>query len=975
MAKYCGKCGSRLDEANGLCPKCDAAKRKQHYERTAETETSICEEKSTGKRAKRSAGRKVRRFFQKLILTVLVLAVLGAGVTGALVSFGVMEVPAVKQIIERLGADFDRPADDSQFQSLSGGFTDRKINDKESALEALGDAADMIGVEDVQGEFVACEENTVSGNTYYRFQQEYEGIPVYGRSITVVVDKDGNGLFLAGNYLGKGDENLNTFPKIDQIAAVEIVKQQYGKDAAVRNEGLTFYSFQDCDFELTWKIYVDDYDTSRYCFVSAIDGGIVKELSLTYTERALCSGVDVDGKQQDFYAEYRNGKYIMEDTARNISVYDANYSTLKKEFLIMDSNNKLYHSDDTNTNFLDEKNNIVYIDGDNFSYVITDAQGNVIGTDGESVVRLWTDNVFTEVEPVINDSITWDNNKAVTLISRLSSIYDFWKSEFQRNSFDNNYGEIVAVYNDYMRKKNKVEGDTKNAYSFASPSVPITVLSFGALNSLSMDVVAHEFMHSVEKSISGMSYEAESGALMEAYSDIFGEILEDWSNDDDLNNNCDWVHNGVRNMTSPKSGSALPDMYHGDYWVDTANTSKGNDYGGVHTNNTVISRAAYLMWKGIDGRDFFEALDTEDLAHLFYETLYTLPSDCTFAQFRTLLQNTADIMCSQGRLSEKQRLCVSNAMFQVGITPADTPVAKEHLWIEVYDITGELYDDYTLYVQHGNTEEKYSGKDVCEQGITFPVSGEYQLRIVDNANQDNETVVSVTAVAQGGVEKLPVFTQCGVSKPDSSLEFNEANGAFEKYLAAAAKTTETGAWSEQLTLEADMFIAYDGGNSKTKITLHVNSDVSNYDKADSSKVEISSRADMKVMGQTYAWSTEYKDGVAHYEYTEPFQKTQSLEIAPDFFNFESISSEFLLDETVSDNQIRFTVSGKKIAETGIAAVRQISGISNLEYGDVEVIVTLRDSGSIDQIVMNFDASAEYQGYDADAMYRIQYTFT
>lgn len=203
----------------------------------------------------------------------------------------------------------------------------------------------------------------------------------------------------------------------------------------------------------------------------------------------------------------------------------------------------------------------------------------------------------------------------------------------------------------------------------------------------------------------------------------------------------------------------------------------------------------------------------------------------------------------------------------------------------------------------------------------------------------------------------------------------DTDSALGKYLAAAAKTTETGSWSEQLTLEADMSIAYESGRTKTKVTLTADSDVSNYIEDDLSQIEITSLANMKVMGQTYAWSTEYYDGVAHYEYTEPFQRSESLEIPPDFFDFEaSIPEAAILTEEVSGNQIRFIVSGEEMTETGIAAVQQMSGVNNLECEDVEVIATLNDSGSINQIVMNFDASVKYQGYDADVTYKIQYTF-
>ena len=214
-----------------------------------------------------------------------------------------------------------------------------------------------------------------------------------------------------------------------------------------------------------------------------------------------------------------------------------------------------------------------------------------------------------------------------------------------------------------------------------------------------------------------------------------------------------------------------------------------------------------------------------------------------------------------------------------------------------------------------------------------------------------------------------------MSKPEELLGFNEEENVLERYLAAAAKTTETGSWSEQLTLEADMSIAYNSGKTKTVVTLTADSDVSNYVEDDLSQIEITSLANMKVMGQTYAWSTEYYDGVAHYEYTEPFQRSESMEIPPDFFNFESsIPEEAILTEEISGNKIRFIVSGEKMTETGIAAVQQISGVNDLECEDVEVIATLNDSGGINQIEMNFDATVKYQGYDADVTYKIHYIF-
>lgn len=909
MANYCGKCGSKLDEATGICPNCDAAKIKQHYDKTTEDKTPVRKEDKIDKRTKKkelkarkkavkqekranwSTGKKVASFLGKPLLTAILLAVLAAGITGTLAYFDVVDIPVVEQIITHLGFGSDKPTDDLYFQSLSNGFTDRKITDKESALEALEDVADVIGIENVQGEFVACEENAVFGNTYYRFQQEYEGIPIYGRSIVVVADKNGNSLSLSGNYLNI--EDVNTIPVINESSALEIAHQHYGKDAVISSDGLSIYSFGDSTFELAWILNVRTNQAIEVCILSANSGKIIQKINLLdrYSNQEILDSIGVD------YSINENGEILLSDEARGIKAVQSNQSDV-------DNNREI------------------------------------------------------ETLPIITCKADENYNEYAVALKNLTITYDFFQNCFGLNSFDDKGGDIYLVFCDKDMNFENACGYGHLECGYLVVGTPNELFTEPIGNAL--DIIGHEYTHMVTDQIVNFIDYAEPNAISEGIADVIGNLIE--------------IHTyGVEDEVWKLGESAGYSKYSMADSVDMAAFDDSDADG--HNNAAIISHAAYLMWKGIDGSDAFESLNEEELAHLFFETLYTLPSDCTFEQFRILLQNTADAMCLQGRLSNKQCRCVSNAMFQVGIDRAATPVAKNRLSIEVYDIKNQIYDDYMLYVQYENSEDKYDGTYISEHGLTFTKPGEYQLRIVDNANTDNETVIAVTAVEHGGVENLPIFTQCGVSKPDGSLEFNKEGSALERYLAAAAKTTETGSWSEQLTLEADMSIAYESGRTKTKVTLTADSEVSNYAEDDLSQIEITSLANMKVMGQTYAWSTEYYDGVAHYEYTEPFQRSESLEIPPDFFDFEaSIPEAAILTEEVSGNQIRFIVSGEEMTETGIAAVQQMSGVNNLECEDVEVIATLNDSGSINQIVMNFDASVKYQGYDADVTYKIQYTF-
>lgn len=130
MTKFCGKCGAKLDDTTGFCPNCDADKLKEQSDKseavdvakstqettpTSEKPLSKKEakkkrkaDKKTKKKEKRtqwSAGKKVRRFFLKLILTVILLVVLTAGVMGALVYFDVANIPFASETINNFGSN------------------------------------------------------------------------------------------------------------------------------------------------------------------------------------------------------------------------------------------------------------------------------------------------------------------------------------------------------------------------------------------------------------------------------------------------------------------------------------------------------------------------------------------------------------------------------------------------------------------------------------------------------------------------------------------------------------------------------------------------------------------------------------------------------------------------------------------------------------------------------------------------------
>ena len=792
MAKFCGKCGTRLDETTGLCPNCDADKLKREsglkasedilrQMRTENRELQGRKEvKEKRQRQQRKDNKKRKKTGNRMVKGVLlgaVLILLGIGGVEALVYMGVVNIPGLRQS----KTDSNTLANITEFQALSDGFTDRKIEDKESALEAIDDISETIGIKDVTAVFSECKEDTVLDNTYYRFEQEYQGIPVYGRSVIISADKDGNSLILSGNYLDV--DGTETKPEIDSSEAVSIVQEKYSEEeTTIFNEGLTIYSLDENTPELTWQVFAENSNMMEYCFVSAISGDIIEEMSLCATESGEsveASGQDVDGVKQKFTTLKVGNEYLLKDIKRGIHIYDAGNTTVTPECVVTDSQNKLYVGKDKK--WIDESGNEVTIDGENFSYVIKDVKGRIVGTNGRAKIIMGAN-----LKSVTNGSTVWENQKAVTAMSRTAVAYDFWKQEFKRNGYDDKDGLVLVAYNDHMK------GDTENASSWGDKELYARVLLFGTDNPLSLDTVAHEYTHAVENSISGMNYKGESGALMEGYSDIFGEIVEDWYDNGEFDGSCDW-NICKRDLKSPSQseGGEYPDTYHGSGWKDTNDEW---DNGGVHDNSTVISHAAYLMWTGIGGHVAYEALGTKQIAELFYQTLYSLPTDCTFSEFRTLLQNTANIMWKQGKLSEKQYWCVSNAMFQVGIlpAPAEYKVSRDFK-LDVYDINKNLYDNYSVKisrlaekVKQGPELKQDEWEDVTYEVDTsepLPVSldlGVYKIEIIDNVDESNVYTLYIETLSKGEKKTIDLYTIFGTSQetaeqtgiPADAAEFN-----------------------------------------------------------------------------------------------------------------------------------------------------------------------------------------------------------
>ncbi len=139
-----------------------------------------------------------------------------------------------------------------------------------------------------------------------------------------------------------------------------------------------------------------------------------------------------------------------------------------------------------------------------------------------------------------------------------------------------------------------------------------------------LDVVAHEFTHAVTQASTHLGHQAESGALNEAISDLFGCFIERR------------VHSTSSNWTvgeqiyRPGYHTSLRDLLDPHHTGNPAHIieriATEGDRGGVHINSTIASHAGYLMAEGGTNsvsREHVKAIGSGATELIWYRALTT----------------------------------------------------------------------------------------------------------------------------------------------------------------------------------------------------------------------------------------------------------------------------------------------------------------------------------------------------------------
>lgn len=603
-----------------------------------------------------------------------------------------------------------------------------------------------------------------SGNMVHsRLQQSVKGIEVEGGDIIVHRTLSGEINGVSGTLRNiVADESYS----ISAAEAVKIAIRITGRDKA--------YSWLNEDEENLLK-------------------SVTGNLNATYKPTAKLVYAPING---DFNAEYRlSWKTVLQiggdSPARMIVYVDA------KNGNIINSFNSIHTTAATGTGASLYSGSVsVGTDLVSSTYYLRDLNRKVETYNMANKTTYTTATIFTDADNVWNTTV---QKAGVDAHYGASWTYDFYKNTQGRNSFDN-AGAKIKSYVHYSTKYN-------NAYWNG------TVMTYGDGDGstftplVTLDVAGHEITHAVTERSANLAYQNESGALNEAWSDIFGTAIEFYAKGTAAN----WLigedcytpatsGDALRYMNNPNAGQQ-PDTYQGTYWY----TGTG-DNGGVHYNSGVANFWFYLLSVGGSGTNdkstsySVTGIGITKAARIAYVALTSyMTSSTNYAGARTATLNAASQLYGA---SSAEYTAVDNAWAAVGVggtvipppPTSFTPFAE----VESNGTTGTANVLPALPVKitakiGTNSDLDYfkssvgAGK-VMTLKMTPPSTKDYDLYIYNSAG----TLITKSENGTGAVETISV-SNTGTSAAAVYIQVKGYNKAYSTTLTYTCEVSEAAA--------------------------------------------------------------------------------------------------------------------------------------------------------------------------------------
>lgn len=601
-----------------------------------------------------------------------------------------------------------------------GKFSSISITNFKSAKNSLNEIKENLGITNLD-DLKEIISNEYGGNKFYRFYQYYNGIRVYGNE--VLVGTNGS----AADYLYSNTEYIP-----DNV-----------KDKEFK------YTTDEVYEKIADKIHDDIKDNNK-----------LKE-----------SGEKIYYKVDN---EYVNA-YL-------INVVDNNY-LIDKTYIVSDDleilasyNNTYFYSQNYVARTIDDQSILIGVeteDGENFKLNDTERNIKIIPYEDKKLY-----NIMNNKENLDNIVYKFTDNPDqfyVTIMNRVSKVYDFYKNFLGYKGMNNRNGEIVVIVGATILDEDG-EKRSNNSCHISANQKDYIILTDGYRdeNSVFRNIpilAGHEYTHGVIHSINNLLSSTVPQAINEGYADVMG-ILSESYHQKRLN-----FDNRDRNPINRDNN--CPDCVY--------NTSEIGNSRDSHSYATILSHALYLMTQGENAIN-----DVSKLSKLWYKSMYYLPSNANYNDVgNALVKSAKTLSFSQDEINK-----IIESLQEVGITQNMYFTHDNHDFCNQYRCgsimeNGNLYfydmnnnpikpDKITVYTYINSIDNLENKREYTINNNNFKINLPFNEIIAYNVGKESATSgYLIEALYKDSVKKIYINV-CNKDKEESALCSSEINIYFDE---------------------------------------------------------------------------------------------------------------------------------------------------------------------------------------------------
>ena len=478
--------------------------------------------------------------------------------------------------------------------------------------------------------------------THVKYDQMINGIRIFPSQLIVHFNSDGSIESVNGNYIPTPE--IITTPKLSGSSAIANAKQSLGKYSSTGESSELIIFRKNLDLRLAYEVKLPSNSFPEMKLIIDANSGEVldKDSGIRYDGPMVGSGVGLNGIVKPLNTYLFGGHYYLIDAT--LPMYIAPVDSFKGVVVTYDAKN------DTNNG------------GYQSVSVVNDPNGDNNFNDNEGLKAAVDAHIFAQ------------------------TVYKYYKSVHNRNSFDNQGGSLINVVHYLINYNNAFWNGQCMSYGDGD-GIEFSNLA-GAL-----DVIAHELTHGVTGTTANLVYHNQPGAINESMSDCIASCVDstNWLIGEDVYT-PGTAGDGIRSMQDPHNGATQGS----EKWqpatlseyLNLPDTEPG-DWGGVHINSGIPNKAFYNVasvtghYKA--GKIWYRAL-----------TVY-LTNNSQFSDLRASCLNAAKDLFGA---ASPEYTTVGNGFDNVGITAGT-------------DITTDLiYDDGNpvFYVASSTLNSEYAVK-------------------------------------------------------------------------------------------------------------------------------------------------------------------------------------------------------------------------------------------------------------------------